>query len=261
MNRHERLSQLASLVIERGFVRVEDIQEELGISAATARRDLDVLASQQLITRTRGGATANTSSGELPLRYRAARKGEEKQRIAVAASGLVRPGQVVALNGGTTTTAVAMELGIQSAAHQGFSEHPLTVVTNAVNIAADLTVREGVRVVCTGGVARSQSYELIGPLAELILPRISIDIAFLGVSGIVAGEGVFTRSDSEATINALFGRGAREVVVVADSSKLGVFAFAKILDAPEVHVLITDSGADPEQVHALEESGTKVLVV
>ena len=259
-NRHDRLSRLVDLVIERGSVRVDEIVCELGISAATARRDLDVLASQQLITRTRGGALANASSGELPLRYRATRQGEQKQRIAQAALAMVRPGQVIALNGGTTTTGFGRELGIRSSSEPTFAEHPVTVVTNAVNIATDLAVRPHVRVVVTGGVARSQSYELVGPLAQLSLPQISVDTAFLGVHGIVCGQGIFTRHEGEAAINAALARAARRVVVMADHSKLGEFAFAKILDATDIAVLVTDDEADPAEVERFRESGVRVVV-
>ncbi|HEY0259508.1 MAG TPA: DeoR/GlpR family DNA-binding transcription regulator [Lacisediminihabitans sp.] len=260
MNRHERLSLLADLVIQRGTIRVDDIIEELGISGATARRDLDALANQQLLTRTRGGAIANAATGELPLRYRATRQGDQKRRIAEAAVAMVHPGEVIALNGGTTTTQMALELGIASSSNPGFTELPVTVVTNAVNIAADLTVRPNVRVVVTGGVALARSYELIGPLAQAKLPRISIGTAFLGVHGIVAGEGLFTIHDGEAVINAAFAEAARRLVVIADHSKLGAFSFAKIVDNDLVDTLITDSEADPVQVRAFEDSGVHVVL-
>ena len=260
MNRHERLTRLADLVVERGVVRVEDIVDELGVSGATARRDLDALARQQLITRTRGGAQANAASGELPLRYRATKQDLHKRRIAEAAVDLVRPGAVIAINGGTTTTEMALELGIRSASEEAFVDAPVTVVTNAVNIAADLTVREHVRVVVTGGVARPRSYELVGPLGQAILPQVSVDLAFLGVHGIVASEALYTHHEGEAQINAAFGKAARRVIVVADHTKLGVHAFAKILDTSQVHTLITDSEADPAQLKAFEEAGVKVVL-
>lgn len=260
MNRHERLSRLADLVIQRGSVRIDEIVAEMGISGATARRDLDALASQQLLTRTRGGALANPSTGDLPLRYRATKQGEQKQRIARAAVAMVSPGDVIALNGGTTTTQMALELGIRSSSEAAFTDLPATVVTNAVNIATDLAVRPHVRVVVTGGVARAQSYELVGPLAQLSLPQISVDTAFLGVHGIVAGEGIFTRHEGEAAINAALARAARKVVVIADHSKLGEHAFARILTTPEISAVVTDDEADPVSVRRLRDEGVRVVL-
>lgn len=260
MNRHERLSRLADLVIERGSVRIDEIVSELSISGATARRDLDALASQQLLTRTRGGALANPSTGDLPLRYRATKQGEQKQRIALAALTMIAPGDVIALNGGTTTTQLALELGIRSSSEAAFTDLPATVVTNAVNIATDLAVRPHVRVVVTGGVARAQSYELVGPLAQLALPQISVDTAFLGVHGIVAEAGIFTRHEGEAAINAALARSARRVVVIADHSKIGEHAFARILTTAEITALVTDEDADARAVRRLEDEGVRVVL-
>ena len=178
MSRHERLSAILGIVVEEGGVHIDDIVSRLGVSAATARRDLDLLANQQLLTRTRGGASANPTSAQLPLRYRTSRMADEKTRIARAAAAMVCPGDTVGLNGGTTTTEVAREIALLEGATA--PDHPVTVVTNAVNIASELTVRQGVRVVVTGGVARARSYELTGPLAELILPQITIGTASRG---------------------------------------------------------------------------------
>ena len=164
MNRHTRLTALLDLILEREEVRVEDIVETLAISPATARRDLDTLAQQQLITRTRGGARLHPGSSDLPLRYKTGRDAEEKSRIARAAVQLVQPGEVVGLNGGTTTTEVGRELALLPESSDPACEPRLTVVTNAVNIANELTTRPRIKVVVTGGVARPHSYELTGPL-------------------------------------------------------------------------------------------------
>ena len=102
MSRHERLSAILGSIGEEGGVHIDDIIERLGVSAATARRDLDLLAEQQLVTRTRGGASANPTSSQLPLRYSTTRMGAQKARIARAAARMVRPGDVIGLGGGTT---------------------------------------------------------------------------------------------------------------------------------------------------------------
>lgn len=260
MTRHERLSAILGMIVEEGTVHIDDIIKRLGISAATARRDLDLLANQQLVTRTRGGASANPTSSELPLRYRTTRMADEKTRIARTAAAMIHPGDTVGLNGGTTTTEVARELAVLPPDPAGGTDLPVTVVTNAVNIASELTVRQRVRVVVTGGVARARSYELTGPLSELILPSISVDTLFLGVDALDE-RGAYADHEGEAAVNAALVRAARTVVVVCDHTKLGATAFARICTPERIDLVITDEGASPEQVATLHEIGLTVRLV
>ena len=232
MERERRLSDLVDYIVERGSVRLEEVLERFDVSPATARRDLDALADQQLVTRTRGGAIANGSSGDVPLRYRTVRQGRQKGAISLAVADSIEPGSVIAFNGGTTTTMAAYEVGVRSSADEALSHAPLTVVTNAINIA----------------------YELIGPLASLILPAISIDTLYLGVSAIDLDRGLFTHDEGEAAVNAALVEAARRVVVVADSTKLSTTAFARICGFDAVDALITDDGlgdAEAAQLRAL----------
>ena len=184
--------------------------------------------------------------------------GEEKARIARAAAAMVRPGDTIGLNGGTTTTEVAREVVLLPDLTD--PETPVTIVTNAVNIASELTVRQCVRVVVTGGAARARSYELTGPLSSLILPQISIGTLFLGVEG-VNDRGVYASHESEAAVNAALVRAAHRVVVVADHTKLGEAAFALICRTSEIDELITDEAAEPEAVEALRAAGVEVHLV
>lgn len=261
MNRHARLAALLDLVLEREEVHVEEIVEVLGISPATARRDLDSLAQQQLITRTRGGARLHPSSSELPLRYKTGRHADQKSRIAAAAAAMVKPGDVIGLNGGTTTTEVGREIALIPETNDAIGEQRIVVVTNAVNIANELTVRPRVKVVVTGGVARPHSFELTGPLARLILNEIIIDTLFLGVNAIDATLGASAHNEGEAAINAAFVRVAKRVVVVSDSSKIDTTAFARICDIDAVDLLLTDTGITADQRAAFEASGVEVRAV
>ena len=258
MTRHERLSAILGIIVEEGGVHIDEIIERLGVSAATARRDLDLLAEQQLVTRTRGGASANPTSSQLPLRFRMSRMGEEKARIAHTAAAMVSSGDVIGLNGGTTTTEVAREIALLPSLTD--PDNPVTVVTNAVNIASELTVRQCVRVVVTGGVARAQSFELTGPLSDLILPQISVGTLFLGVEALDTS-GTYAQHEGEAAVNAALVRAARRVVVVADHTKLGMSAFALICRTADIDMLITDEGADEGQVAALTRAGLEVRLV
>lgn len=260
MSRSERVKEILDRIVSSGAVSVEDVMEDFGVSAATARRDLDLLSAQQLVTRTHGGARSNRSTGEVPMRYRAAGRRREKLAIARSTVKLITDGEVVAFNGGTTTTTVAWELGVQLAERHPHEEDVTTVVTNAINIANDLAVRTQLRVVVTGGVARSRSYELVGPLAEALLPRISIDTLVLGVSALSPSEGLFTHHDGEASVNAALVAAARRTIVVADSTKVGMHAFARICGLDEVDVLVTDGELTAEQCVEIEGAGVQVVV-
>ncbi|MEU4090234.1 DeoR/GlpR family DNA-binding transcription regulator [Streptomyces aureus] len=261
MNRYERLNATLELLGERHRIQVEEVTQELGVSSATVRRDLDHLAQQRLLTRTRGGAVAHAVAYDLPLRYKTVRHADQKLRIGRAAAALVSPGSVVGLNGGTTTTEVARAL--VTSAHMDGSEDDVkvTVVTNALNIANELAVRPQVKLVVTGGVARAQSYELMSPLAEHILGELSLDITFLGVDAIDPDSGASAHHEGEAAINRLLARRAAKVVVVADSSKIGSRAFASICPVTQIDVLITDTEAAKDDVQRFHDRGAQVIQV
>ena len=255
MSRYERWNGLLSLLAGRGRLSVEEAADELNVSAATIRRDFDQLAQQQMLTRTRGGAVAHTVTYDLPLRYKSARRASEKQRIAAVAADLVEPGAVVGVNGGTTTTEVARALATRADLPADGGSPALTVVTNALNIAGELVVRPHIKIVLTGGVALPQSYELVGPLANGVFDQVTLDMAFLGVSGLDIERGATCANEDEASINRQMAVRAERVVVVADGSKLGERAFAKICGIGEVDLLVTDADAD---TRPYEDAGFKV---
>ncbi|GGN09095.1 DeoR/GlpR family DNA-binding transcription regulator [Streptomyces fuscichromogenes] len=259
MSRDARWKALLELLVERGRLDVEEAAAELAVSAATIRRDLDQLAEQQMLVRTRGGAVVHGVSYELPLRYKTARQASEKQRIAKAVADLVAPGEAVGLTGGTTTTEVARALAVRGDLTTGAPA--LTVVTNALNIANELAVRPQFKIVVTGGVARPQSYELIGPLADGVLSQITLDVTVLGVVGFDLTHGAAAHDEAEAAVNRLLCERAARVIVAADSSKLGGRAFARICAAELVDTLVTDTAAAPETVRRFEEAGIRVVAV
>lgn len=263
MLRHERLSAILDRVGATGSLSVEQIAEEFDISPATVRRDLDELAEQKLLSRTRGGAVLQSVAYELPLRYRTAKQHDEKQRIAAKAASMVSAGAVVGLNGGTTTTAVAHELALRAdlVAERGRDDFAFVVVTNALNIANELVVRPQIKTVVLGGVARSRSYELIGPLATGGLADLHMDVMFLGVDALSRSQGAAANHEGEAEVNRLMVHHARRVVVVADASKLERHAFCKICDTSSIDALITDTGADEDALRELRALGLAVEAV
>jgi DeoR family transcriptional regulator, aga operon transcriptional repressor len=259
VDRYARWNALLELLTDSGRVSVEEAAERLTVSQATIRRDFDQLAQQQMITRTRGGAVANGVSYDLPLRYKTAKHSAEKQRIGTAAASLVEPGMVVGLNGGTTTTEVARALAVRPDLSGNVDDAQLTVVTNALNIANELLVRSRMKIVVTGGVVRPQSFELVGPLGGNILREVTLDVALLGVDALDVTLGAAAHHEGEAAMNSLMVGRARRVVIIADSSKLGGHAFARICPIDRVDTLITDSGATPEVTSAFEQAGVRVI--
>jgi len=256
MNRAARLTAILDLLAAQGEVSVEQLVDRFGASAATTRRDLDSLAERRLLTRTHGGAVAQSVAYELPIRYRSHLGTGAKERIAAAASALVEPGQVVGLSGGTTTNAIATAL----AARDDLAEHGLTVVTNAVNIAAQLAMRPEFKVVVTGGVIHSRSFELVGPFVEQLLAGIRLDIAFIGVNGLSAQDGATTHDEAEAAVNRMMAARAARAVAVADASKLGQAAFAHVGDAALFPTVITDAAVVPAHRDALTDAGYEVRI-
>jgi DeoR family transcriptional regulator of aga operon len=250
VRRAERLDRILARLASDGSVSVQELTESLGASSATIRRDLSLLEEQKLLSRSHGGAVGNGVLYELPVRYRGGQRAEDKGRIADAAAGRIADAQTVGLTGGTTTTEVARRL----------RDRDLTVVTNAVNIASELVVSETIRLVVTGGVARPQSYELIGPLAERTLEGLNVDVMFLGVDGVTAA-GVTTHDEIEAQTNRKMVERAARVIVVCDSSKLGRSALSSICPLAEIDELITDVGASAGELEPLRAAGVEVVRV
>ena len=137
----------------------------------------------------------------------------------------------------------------------------LTVVTNAINIAAELAVRPNVRLLVSGGVARAASYELVGPLADGVLEQLHVEVAFVGVDGITARTGLTTHREVEAHTNRVLIQRAARVVVVADGTKVGVTTLARIAECAAVDVLITTDDADPGELAAIAARDVEVEVV
>jgi len=257
MKRAARLTAVLDLLAEQGEVSVEDLVDRFGASAATMRRDLDSLAERRLLTRTHGGAVALSLAYELPIRYRSHHGTGAKEQIAAAAASLVEPGQVVGLSGGTTTNAIATAL----AARDDFGDLGLTVVTNAVNIAAQLAMRPEFKVVVTGGVIQSRTFELVGPFVEQLLAGIHLDIAFIGVNGLSAAAGGTTHDEGEAAVNRMMAERAVRAVIVADSSKIGRDAFAHVGSADLFGLVITDAAISADAQQEFADAGYEVRAV
>ena len=248
----ERRRKIVELVQRDGRVMVRDLGRRFATSLITIRKDLEHLDQRGLIHRAHGGALpvegAALRDPTLHEKERLHRK--EKTRIALAATRLVHPGQVIILDSGTTTTALAR-------ATQHIPD--LTVITNAVNIAADLA-GTGVEVILTGGALRKNSFSLVGPLAEDSLRHVSADLLFLAVDGFDVHYGLTTPNQLEARVNRAMIESAKTTVVVCDSSKFGKRSLSLIAPTSAVHHVITDRNISSKDLRALREAGIRVVM-
>lgn len=260
MARSNRLSAILTMISEGGSVGVDDLTAAFAISPATVRRDLDILASRGLVRRTHGGAVSSSQSFDLPLMLKSAQQSEAKKAIAREAARLVNNRSVIGLTGGTTMTALADTLVSHPTHHRGEEVGDLTVVTNAINLAATLVLRPRVKVVVPGGVVHSRSFELTGPFAEQTLAQMSLDVAFIGVNAIDPAFGAMVHDDEEALVNRLIAERARDSYLLADSTKIGLRAFVRIGHVEKFTALITDEGIKPADREEFEAAGLPVVV-
>jgi len=258
--RQARLTAILDMVSGSGRVTVAEICSRLDASPATVRRDLNTLAQQRLVLRTHGGASAFSSGYELPLHARTTIHAAAKAAIARATSHLVSPGDVVGLNGGTTNTEVAWQLARADHLTPSDGSGGFTLVTNALNIAFELTVRPHVRIVLAGGTVRPRSYELIGPAARSSISELVLDVAVLGVDGVSPRFGVTTADPDEAEVGRALADAAKRVVIVADGSKLTAAGPSRLLELSRCDVLVTDVPPAGALAEALEVAGVEVVV-
>src|SRR5581483_51733 len=207
------------------------------------------------IMRSHGGALRRKeATNDYPLRLKAALHRSEKVRIGQAAAQLVRPNETIILDSGTTTAEVAAQL-------KEMKVQPLTVITNAINVSLELIDASGISVIVIGGLLRPVSYSFVGPQAESMLKELHADRLFLAVDGFDVESGPSTPDILEAQLNSCMVSMAKEVTVVADSSKLGRRSVSRIGPFERINRLITDRRAPAEFVEALRKRGVQVLLV
>ena len=249
----ERRRQIFELLQTEGRVIVRDLSKRFQTSLITIRKDLEHLHNQGQLQRTHGGALTirNGAQNDRSLQEKGRVHRQEKIRIATAAVRLIREGQVVLLDSGTTTTAIAR-------ACRHFKN--LTVITNATNIAAELD-DTSVDVILTGGILRKNSFSLVGPLAEESLRRLNADLLFLAVDGFDVTYGLTTPNLLEARVNRAMAEASRRTVVVCDSSKFGRRSLSLIMPTDAVHETITDRKMPKQDLKALREAKVHVTLV
>lgn len=249
----ERRRAILNTLNRDGRVLVKDLAEEFQISQITIRKDLEVLQGRGLLHRTHGGALTPPSGAlsDPSVQEKEKLHRAEKMRIAQAAVRLVEEGQSILLDSGTTTMAIARAL-------RHF--RTLTVITNAINIAAELANTE-IEVILTGGTVRKNSFSLVGYLAEETLRHLSADTLFLGVDGFETRLGLSTPNLQEASVNRVMVEISQRVVAVCDSSKFGRRSLSTIVPPNAIHHVITDKKITKTDIQNLKDAGVAVTLV
>ncbi|WP_419892146.1 DeoR/GlpR family DNA-binding transcription regulator [Paenibacillus xylanexedens] len=251
----ERYEKIVEWVDTQGSMRVTELSERCGVTEETIRRDLDKLEQAGRLRRSHGGAVSvkykDELQSEIPYPERAVAHAEEKRRIASEAVKMVESGDRIALDASTTAWYMAA----------GLPNIPLTVLTNSIKVAAELSNKEQIRVIATGGQLASKSLSFVGPLAERSLDAYHVDKVFLSCKGVHLTKGISESNELQALVKQKMIHIADEVILLADSSKFNIQAFTRVAEMSSVGKVITDQGVDEEHVGALIEKNITCIRV
>jgi DeoR family transcriptional regulator of aga operon len=247
--RVSRLTQIQQMLADDDAVTVGQLTDRLGVSEATVRRDLDALQRSGFVQRTHGGAVA-TQMHELPYPVRGSRNIAEKRAIARTAAAFVVPDATLFLGGGSTTLHLAEQL----------VDVDVTVVTNSLPVATELSRGRRGQVIVIGGTLRSPEQSMVGPRAVEAIGTYRASIAFLGVPAIDSQHGFTADGDVEAATDLAFIENAQRCVVLADHTKLGRVSTTQVVPLAAIDTVVTDTGAATQVIADLQKGGTNVIV-
>ncbi len=248
----ERQRKLVELVNERVSIRVTELARIFSVTEETIRRDLEKLEKENLLKRSHGGAVSvQTEQTEVSYLEREILNADEKKKIAIEAIKLIEPGDQIGLDASTTAWYMAKEL----------PDMPLTVLTNSIKVAIELSKKEQIKVISTGGQLLPKSLSYVGPLAERSLAAYHVNKAFLSCKGVDIERGLSDSNEWQALLKRKLLGIADERILLADSSKFGVRTFAQIANITNVNQVISDNQLKPDTRRRLEEMGIEVYQV
>jgi DeoR family transcriptional regulator, aga operon transcriptional repressor len=249
----ERRMQILQIVRSEGRAKVNDLVRRFNTSAVTIRSDLNELDQRGLVQRSHGGAVIqDTVFRESPVHERIKSRSQEKQRIGAKAASLIREGETVILDSGTTTLEIARQM--KNIPH-------VQVITNGLNIALELLGSRNTQTIIMGGSVRGDSASIVGRATEDMLEQFSADKLFLGGAGCDPDFGVSGTNLEETMANRAMLRAAREIVVVADASKFSKRSMSLIASFSEVDLVISDVSLQPELQDRIRSFGCKLILV
>lgn len=248
----ERYDKIVQLVNERGSIRVTELSELCQVTEETIRRDLDRLEQAGRLRRSHGGAVSvKDQQPEIPYFEREITHADEKRRIAEEAVKMIQPKDRILLDASSTAWYMAASM----------PDIPLTVLTNSIKVAMELSSKEKIEVISTGGILASRSLSYVGPLAERSLDAYHVDKAFFSCKGVHLERGISESNELQARIKHKMVGMADQVILLADSSKFGVQAFTHVADMSDVDIIITDGRVSPELLLQLKEKHIFITTV
>ena len=250
----ERQTRLKQLLSQRGMCDLDSLSVELRVSQSTVRRDVEMLEQAGVVRRTHGGVIwvgDRVTSGTRPYAFdqRMGYQLDAKRQIARAARGLVQPGDTVLIDGGTTTFHLAQELLGQ----------PMQLVTNSLPIANLFLNDENVELILAGGLMYPRYGVLLGPMAENVLSTIHTRTMFLSVAGVHEGS-LYNQNLLLVQAERRMMQQSQQVVLLADSSKFGLQALAKLGEIDEIDVVVSDAGLSAEHQEAVKRAGCELII-
>lgn len=248
----ERRRLILELVVRDGAASLRDLAAAVDTSEVTVRRDLRRLESEGLLERRHGGALAPSNGPQEPTYSEKSQvAGKEKAAIAAAAARLVSPGDAVLIGAGTTTQAFARRL---------LRIPDLTVMTNSILVAQVLAGANGIEVMMTGGTLRGSTFALIGASAEQSLTNLHAAKVFLSGNGLSAERGLSTPNSTVASMDHAMAAAGKQVIVLADHTKVGVDAMVQTVPPEKIDTVVTDSGTGEDQLRAFRAAGIAMTV-
>lgn len=248
----ERREQIIALLEREGRVSVADLSQRFGLSQATIRADLDALAAQDQLIRTHGGAIAlDRTDLELSFDVRRRLHSVQKQRIGAAAAAMVEDGDAIALDASTTALALASQIK---------GRHELTVITNGIFVSMAFLGTPGITVLMPGGFLRRDSVSLVGAEGHDFIKKYNVQKGFFAAKGLTLKEGLTDVNSAEVAVKRDLVAHARQVIAIVDSSKWGRVGFVSFASMDQVDCVITDEGAPPDMVAALQAMDVDVII-
>lgn len=251
-NVYHRREKILRFLEEQGSADIKFLAQQFGVSSWTIRRDLIVLEEQHSIQRSYGRVEVELNDPNMRnFEINSEQQIPAKERIGKKAAQLIKSGQFVALAAGTTTTQVALAL-------KGRSD--ISIMTNALNIAQELSRESGIRLICAGGEVHGDYYTLTGPVTERILNTHYYDVAIIGVSGLSLSKGVTVNSQSNAVVIEIMRQNAAKSIIVADHSKFDYVSYALLTNLADVDVIVTDRMPSIEYQTFFRTSKTTLII-
>src|SRR5690625_1899761 len=247
----ERHQKIVELVNERKSIRVTELSQIFSITEETIRRDLEKLEKQNKLLRSHGGAVRLSTSLSTEVSYleREITNVQEKKQIALEAVKQVIEGDKIILDASTTAWYMAKEL----------PDIDITVLTNSIKVATELSTKKEITVISTGGILRSESLSNVGPLAESSLESYHVNKAFISCKGLHLEHGMSEASEQQGRIKEIMVNNADTVYIMVDHSKFGTQAFTRFSSLDSIDYIITDSQVDPQIVQQLTDMSVQIV--